>query len=100
MDTRAIIGGLRTATQLILNLDVLLGGHAEKRGNAVAVGVPVCEAAGGHAARRLRRGGVVRVGHDGGFVDGFVGGTRQVGRRSCGLEHQREKRASQESEDR
>ena len=55
-----------TATQLILDLDILLRRHTEKGGDGVAVRVPVREAAGGHAARGVGGGGVVGVGHVGG----------------------------------
>lgn len=51
----------RTAGQLILNLDILLCSHAKQGSNAIPLGIPVREPAGGRATGRVGR---VSVGHD------------------------------------
>lgn len=54
-------GRMRTSTQLVLYLYILLCGHAEEGGDTVAICVSICEAACGHAARRLGGGREVGV---------------------------------------
>ena len=51
----------RTSAQLVLYFYVLLRGHTEEGRYAVTVCIPVCEATGGHAARRSGRDGMISV---------------------------------------
>ena len=93
----------RTSAQLVLHFHVLLRGHAEEGGDTVAVCVSICEAACGHAARRLGGGrevGVCR--HDDGLcvqagsqednregVSGIPEDVEAIGRRLLGGRGQR-----------